>query len=57
MSLDSSMENGSYKFHNRAKKEKICHYYNSHGVTPTIKRYDVVPIFNYAFSQVSSIAD
>ena len=48
---DSPQENGGFKYYSRVKKTKIRTYYERHNETPHIRRYDIVPIVNYAFQR------
>ena len=46
---DSPPENGAFKYYSRVKKTMIRDYYDSQKENPHIRRYDIVPIVNYAF--------
>ena len=46
---DSPQENGAFKYYSRVKKTMIRDYYDTQKEIPHIRRYDIVPIVNYAF--------
>jgi len=46
---DSPQENGAFKYYSRVMKTKIREYYDKQKEIPHIRRYDIVPIVNYAF--------